>query len=491
MKNHTSNSAGIPAFLRTATDTQNSNVMKNPIQAQDIAELSAIARKNDAQCRRAEKATAMRNKSVNTSRLTKAEPFTLADVSAIIAEQEAARIAERNTLTRLRPEVVDAIKVAGLPDAKGRHAGVDTQLVKNAKGTLVPYKGEQYDAGANVHYSPGSTANPLHDTAQRVYEKKTYTRGNVIRKVTRFKSASGHVFTKEVHEAAWVTQRGAEEKPREEFSSASFASAVSELAWNVVGKRMRSEKRKVVASCPHEYVIEAESAIGLELATRINKFPTLASDLLPRFACGALPDTTNRALRIAAMRAIDAREYRMSRDNLANASDVAEFLGGNAETDTETLVRAAHAKCDALATRIRIKGTESAYKARDAKKFLVMVEQVRAYLLAGIGNVVTDDDGNEYVSHEYKVPSAGLTAKTVSKVTARGIVFATTEQGTEKEHNGAPIGKGIQQTVTEEKETVRARQGTRNGKASTGDVNELSRSALYFRIRRLHTFLAT
>ena len=145
--------------------------------------------------------------------------------------------------------------------------------------------------------------------------------------------------------------------------------------------------------CAHlarELEAEAQSALGEALALRIYRFPNLASDLLARFGCDALPSSTRRALRRTAFRAMDARMWRMSHDKSLAPAHLDVFWAnspqpeGSAANDSQRRdsIEFINTRIDLLLRLVRERGTKNGHSARAAAAHARLLEQARVYLLA-------------------------------------------------------------------------------------------------------------
>ena len=178
--------------------------------------------------------------------------------------------------------------------------------------------------------------------------------------------------------------------------AANYRAAVHSFAVNVANRHVRQS----IMRCEHlraEFVTEVESAAGEFFAVRLARFPTLASDLLARFALGILPPSTSRNLQRVARRTCDARMSRMSgKTKLVEASFFNLFGDESAERCTELDAVFVNARVDALLAIVRERGKKNGNEGRAAKAHEKLLEDARAYFLASIKG--------EAVS----LPSAGL-----------------------------------------------------------------------------------
>jgi len=185
---------------------------------------------------------------------------------------------------------------------------------------------------------------------------------------------------------------------KDKGTAANYRAAVRSFAVNVANRHVRQARLR----CEHlraEFVTEVESAAGEFFAVRIARFPTLASDLLPRFALGILPASTSRNLGRVARRACDSRMARMSgKTKLVEASFFNLFGDESAERCTELDAVFVNARVDALLATVRERGKKNGNEGRAAKAHAKLLEQARAYFLASI-------EGKPVF-----LPSAGLVA---------------------------------------------------------------------------------
>lgn len=198
------------------------------------------------------------------------------------------------------------------------------------------------------------------------------------------------------HDAA---QRTFERKDR--GTPPTYQSAVRALAIRIAEKHVRQARMR----CEHlrsELVTEIESAVGEFIGTRVVRFPVLASDLLARFAIGALPSSTVRALHRCARRACDARMARMAgKSKLVEPSFFNLFCDESAERSSELDTVFVNARVDYLLGLVRERAGTSGNAARAAKAHCALLEQARTYFLASIAG------------ESVALPSAGLTPVSV------------------------------------------------------------------------------
>ena len=255
---------------------------------------------------------------------------------------------------------------------------------------------------------------------------------------------------------------------KDKGTAASYRTAVHSFAVNVANRHVR----QAVMRCEHlraELVTEIESAAGEFFAVRLARFPTLAADLLARFALGILPPSTSRNLHRIARRACDARMSRMAgKTKLVEPSFFNLFGDESAERSTELDAVFVNARVDALLATVRERGKKNGNEGRAAKAHANLLEDARAYFLASIeGKPVS-------------LPSAGLVAS-VSEVgfntceTRDATAAAQVNGPAQRLTPAACVAKG---PATESKgEVIRETRGT-----------SLANSALYFRLARLAKF---
>ena len=250
--------------------------------------------------------------------------------------------------------------------------------------------------------------------------------------------------------------------------AADYRAAAHSFAFKVANKHVRQARMR----CEHlraELVIEIESAAGEFFAVRLARFPSLAADLLARFALGILPPSTSRNLHRVARRACDARMSRMSgKTKLVEPSFFNLFGDESAERCTELDAVFVNARVDALLATVRERGKKNGNEGRAAKAHAALLEQARAYFLASIeGKPVS-------------LPSAGL-VPSVSEVGFN--TCETRDASAAAQVNGpaqrlAPAACVAKGPATESKgEIIRVTRGTR-----------LAKSALWFRLARLAKF---
>lgn len=164
-----------------------------------------------------------------------------------------------------------------------------------------------------------------------------------------------------------------------------YANAVRALSSRIADKHVRQSKMRV-EHLRAEFVTEAESAIGEAIAYRIHRFPTLAADLLPRFAIGCLSSATTRALHRVARRACDARSARMAgKSRLVEPSFFNLFADGEADgTSRELTAIWVNARCDELLSLVKARGSHSGNAMRAASAHARLIEDARAFFLASI-----------------------------------------------------------------------------------------------------------
>jgi hypothetical protein len=246
--------------------------------------------------------------------------------------------------------------------------------------------------------------NPLHDAAQRTFERKDTGRAPSYRETVR-----------------------------------AFASSVSE-------KHIRQAKMQC-AHLRNEFVCEVESAVGEFIGARMHRFPKLAADLLARFACGALPASTSRALHRAARRACDARMRRMSGTTALVSPSFFAVFASEPDQSAELNAVLVNARVDALLATVRERASKSGNAARAARTHAQLLEAAREYFIASIAGTATE------------LPSSGIVRES------------------------APVGFNVCQTfrgkrlIASRREVVRETRGERLGSR-----------ALYHRMRRLADF---
>ena len=165
---------------------------------------------------------------------------------------------------------------------------------------------------------------------------------------------------------------------KEKGTAANYRTAVRSFASRVANRHVRQS----IMRCEHlraELVTETESATGEFFAVRLARFPTLAADLLARFALGILPPSTSRNLHRIARRACDARMSRMAgRTKLVEASFFNLFGDESAERSTELDAVFVNARVDALLATVRERGKKNGHEGRAAKAHAKLLEDARA-----------------------------------------------------------------------------------------------------------------
>jgi len=210
--------------------------------------------------------------------------------------------------------------------------------------------------------------NPLHDAAQRTFERKDL---------------------------------GLE---------ANYRNAVRTLANHIAHRHVRQARMRC-EHLLHELQDEAIGAINEFLGVRAARFPKLAQDLLSRFALGALPLSTLRALHRCARRACDARMSRMGGKNqLVDPSFFNLFVDAstdegaelNEQRSTELDAVFVNNRIDYLLGLVRQKGSRSGNANRAAQAHVKLLETARAYFLASLAD------------EPVALPSAGLVPEPVT-----------------------------------------------------------------------------
>lgn len=275
----------------------------------------------------------------------------------------------------------------------------------------IPYALTDENADSITIRASKGGANPLHDAAQRSFERK------------------------------------------DTGTAPTYANAVHSLATRITDRHVRQARMR----CDHlhdELVTESKSAIGEFLAIRVSRFPILASDLIARFACNALPATTVRALHKCARRACDARMARMGgKSKLVDPSFFNLFCDESAERSSELDTVFVNARIDYLLGLVRVKGSLNRNANRAAQAHAKLLEQARSYLLASIaGNAVS-------------LPSAGLVPINV------------------------PVGFNVSETFTGTKPLPNKRIATSSYAVNESRGTHLAPTALYKRIARLASFV--
>lgn len=274
----------------------------------------------------------------------------------------------------------------------------------------VPFEVTEANAG-NIGdaFGPISNVNPHHDTVQRTFERR-----------------------------------------EAKTDRANYRAHVHLLACNVADKHVRQAKMP----CAHlraEFVAEIESAIGEAIAFRMSRFPALASDLLARFACDALPNSTRRALHRIARKACDARMRRMSGATALVEPAFFNVFTDEPEQSAELNAVFVNARCDALLSKVRARASTNGNAARAARAHESLIETARAYFLASIAG------------DSVQLPAHGLTRERKEVGTHRAVFIAV--------NSNAPLAFA---TTDASEETGR---------------ETLTASALYKRIARLEEFI--
>ena len=200
-----------------------------------------------------------------------------------------------------------------------------------------------------------------------------------------------HTIGRVNHAENALAQRYAQEHAQEQ--RAAHAVAYREQVAHWAARCAKTYIARSTFDCAHlvrELEAEAQSALGEALAVRIYRFPKLASDLLARFGCDALPSSTRRALRRTAFRAMDARMWRMSHDKALAPAHLAVFWAdspqpeGSAANDSQRRdsIDFVNARIDLLLRLVRERGTKNGHSARSATAHARLLEQARVYLLA-------------------------------------------------------------------------------------------------------------
>lgn len=181
-----------------------------------------------------------------------------------------------------------------------------------------------------------TNANPMADPAQRVFEKK------------------------------------------DTGTAPSYSAFVSQMAFRIAEKYIRNAK----SNCSHlraDFQTEIASSVGLNLAALGNRFPHLTMDLLPRFACNALPSeklgvrmvgkkekrfgfTIQKFLVVSAFKACDARLRHMAK-NIPSIPEFLDSFDSNVNSDTKPTLRVSdreklqliNLRCDGLADTLALK----------------------------------------------------------------------------------------------------------------------------------------
>lgn len=223
--------------------------------------------------------------------------------------------------------------------------------------------------------------NPLFDAAQRTFEKREQVDTRTLRETVRsyVKSKTGAVFL------VSKTRATTNDEAR---TLATYRNFTHVLACRIADKYVRRAK----VSCAHlrsEFVYEIESAIGLAIANRLARFPRLTSDLLARFACEAIPNTTRRALHFAALKACDRILRHMAKNETHETSyfDAFDASEETTTTDASKLARIEQ-RCaellDTLAQReARATGNRERGHVRAARK---LVERAREWAQASVAS---------------------------------------------------------------------------------------------------------
>jgi hypothetical protein len=230
-----------------------------------------------------------------------------------------------------------------------------------------------------------------------------------------------------------------------------YQNAVRALANRIAEKHVRQARMR----CEHlraELVVESASAIGEFIAVRVSRFPLLAQDLLARFACGALPSSTARALHRCARRACDARMARMGgRSQLVEPSFFNIFTDESADRCAELDAVFVNSRIDYLLGLVRARGATSGNANRAAQAHAKLLEEARAYFLASIAGEAVN------------LPAHGLNPVSV------------------------PVGFNVVETKIHDgkREKLVASEGYL---VTEGKGQRLSASALWMRIDRLASF---
>jgi hypothetical protein len=249
-----------------------------------------------------------------------------------------------------------------------------------------------------------------------------------------------------------ASQSGAKHKgdpvsPERRRLAESYRTAAHALAVRISEKHVRQARMR----CDHligDLRIEIESVIGEFFAVRLARFPILASDVLARFAVGALPSSTVRALHRVARRACDQRMARMGgKSQLVDPSFFNLFADDSADRSSELDTVFVNARIDYLIGLVRAKAGTSGNAKRGSLAHVSLLESARAYFIASING------------DRVSLPSAGLVPVQV------------------------PVGFNTCQTFAGKKlietkgEIVKETRGSR-----------LANSALYMRLLRLARF---
>lgn len=308
----------------------------------------------------------------NSRALRERSPFTLADVARETARETAREVAESQRNARALREVDFVSMQTRLGALNGR--------VRETEGC----------ANVQTVWTTGETSravNPFYDAAQARYEREEVETRNVIRETVRktviAKGGEGCAMGAgaRIQQTHTVLRVHVSEKAR-----GNYRAFLATLAQRIAEKYISRAK----VSCAHlrsEFVAEIESAIGLALATRVSRFPRLASDLLARFACDALPNSTRRALHFAALKACDARVRHLAKNETHETSyfDAFDETPETTLCDESKLARI-NARCDSLLRTLAEKESRATSNRergalRSARK---QVERAREWAIASV-----------------------------------------------------------------------------------------------------------